>query len=99
MPTELPLIACSLDATGQMARLSEWKQLLGTAVARAVVPHGVAFVFVGEEGVEERVRELAEAEQACCAFFDFQVSRDGDRVEMTVLAPAEAQAALRFLFG
>lgn len=99
MPTELPLIACSLDATGQKARFSEWEQLLGTAVARAVVPGGAKFVFVAEERVEERVRELAAAEQACCGFFDFQVARNGDRVEMTVVAPPEGQAALRLLFG
>jgi MerR family transcriptional regulator, copper efflux regulator len=84
---------------GQAARLNEWAQLLGIAAARSEVPGGATFVFVAEKGVEERVRQLAGAERACCGFFDFQVTRDGDRVEMTVVAPPDAQAALRFLFG
>jgi hypothetical protein len=98
MLTRLPLIACSLDAAGQRERLFEWKQLLATAERRTVVPDGVKFVFAAEGRVEEHVRELAAAEQACCGFFEFQVTRDRDHVEMTVVAPAEAQAALRFLF-
>jgi hypothetical protein len=73
--------------------------VLGIAAARSEVPGGATFVFVAEKGVEERVRQLAGAERACCGFFDFQVTRDGDRVELTVVAPPDARAALRFLFG
>ena len=40
------------------------------------------------EGIEERAQALAGAEKQCCPFFDFRVSQVGDRVEMTVMAPA-----------
>ncbi len=44
------------------------------------------------------MRDLAAAEWDCCAFFRFDVAHAGDEVELTVVAPPEAQAALRFLF-
>jgi hypothetical protein len=94
----LPLIACSLSADGQRARLAEWRELLATATSRTAVDGGARYAFEAGNGVEARVRRLAVAEQDCCSFFDFAVRRTGDSVELRVTAPDEAQDALRFVF-
>jgi MerR family copper efflux transcriptional regulator len=99
MRKPLPLIACTLDGEGQRARLREWTELLGHAEARARIAGGVRYAFAAADGLEPRIRALAAAEEACCAFLEFDVSRTGERIEMTVTAPAEGLDALRFIFS
>jgi hypothetical protein len=65
-----------------------------------VCPGGVRYTFANTDGdMQARVRALAEAEQDCCSFFQFDVTATCDRVGMTVVALAEAQEALRFVFS
>lgn len=87
MNRHLPLVACSLDASGQSARLAEWEELLRLADLRQQVPNGVRYTFAAP-AIEERLRALAAAEKQCCSFFEFQIGRVGDRLEMIVTAPA-----------
>jgi hypothetical protein len=46
-----------------------------------------------------RIRELAAAEQGCCSFLRFEVTRVVDQIEMNVRAPADGLEALRFIFA
>lgn len=98
--TESPLrIVCSLDGQGQRGRLEEWAELVGLATSREELPDGRRYTFTAGEVLEPRIRDLAAAEQACCAFLRFEVTRVVDQIEMTVKAPADGLAALRFIFG
>jgi hypothetical protein len=97
--TTLALIACSLDASGQEQRLADWSSLLAEAARREETTDGVRYSFVAGDDLESRLRTLVAAEKACCAFLDFNVFRTGDEIEMTVTAPRDAAAALRFLFS
>jgi hypothetical protein len=97
--TALPLIACSLDALGQKQRLADWRALLADAVRREERADGVRYSFLGGDDLESRLRTLAAAEKTCCAFLDFNVSRAGDEIKMTVTARPEAAAALRFILA
>ena len=99
MAEQLPLIACSLDAAGQQARLSDWAKLLRQAAAREATAGGVRYSFPAANELERRIRDLAAAEQGCCSFLEFAVSRTGGEIEMTVTAPADGQDALRFIFS
>lgn len=99
MRKPLPVIACSLDGMGQQARLREWTELLAHADAREQVADGVRYSFAAADGLEPRIRDLAAAEEACCAFLEFEVSRTGERIEMTVTARADGLDALRFIFS
>lgn len=96
--TALPLISCSLDALGQKQRLADWRALLADAVRREERADGVRYSFLGGDDLESRLRTLAAAEKTCCAFLDFNVSRAGDEIKMTVTARPEAAGALRFIF-
>src|SRR6266852_2963408 len=85
----LPLIACSLDTSGQQARLTDWRDALAVAVSREETSEGVRYAFVADARAEQRIRDLAAAEQGCCSFLEFDVTRQADRVLMKVTAPAE----------
>jgi hypothetical protein len=97
--TTLPLIACSLDATGQKQRLADWSSLLAVATRREETTVGVRYSFVAGDDLESRLRTLVAAEKACCAFLDFNVVRTGNEIEMAVTAPRGAAAALRFILS
>ena len=92
------LIACSLDSEGQQARLEEWAELVGRAMSREELPDGFRYTFAGGDDVEARIRDLAAAEQGCCSFLRFEVTRVADQIEMTVKAPPDGLEALRFIF-
>lgn len=94
----LPLIACSLDATGQQDRLAQWRDALAAAASREKIPHGVRYTLAADAQAEQRIRDLAAAEQACCSFLDFDVIRHTDHVLMSVTAPADGLNALRLIF-
>lgn len=97
MGTKLPVIACSLTASGQRERLSEWKSLLAVAESREELPTGMRFRF--RPDLAERVRSLAAAEQECCSFLRFDVVEASKDVVMTVETEEAGQEALRFVFG
>jgi hypothetical protein len=93
------LDACSLNREAKRIRLSEWGELLLQATACDEVSNGVRYSFFLAEDVEARIRELAAAEERCCSFLSFTISSSGDRVDLTVTAPADRQELLRHLFS
>ena len=97
--SNLPLVAFSLSAVDQKARLAEWAELLGQAVSGEETAEGVRYAFAAGAAYEQRIRELAAAEQGCCSFLQFDVAHVGGRVEMAVRAPADRLDALRLIFA
>jgi hypothetical protein len=81
-----PPIACTLAADALAARIGEWHALVATATAREPIDGGWRLRF--PPGTD--VVALTEAEQACCAFFDFAVLRAPNEVVLEVRAPVEA---------
>jgi hypothetical protein len=82
-PADTP-IACDVSTAPDTAaeRLAEDHRLFTTAlIARERTPQGtVRFRFRADDGVAAWVRDLAAREQACCAFFAFEVTTVGDQV-------------------
>ena len=98
MKKNLPLVACSLSAEDQPARLDKWGSLLASAASRAEVPGGMSYVFRPLSAFAERVRDLAAAEHDCCTFLDFEIVEQNDELRLTVTTHPAGQAALRFIF-
>jgi MerR family copper efflux transcriptional regulator len=96
---KLPLVACSLAAEDQRARLDAWASLLASAVSRAEVPEGMCYVFRPGSVFTERVRDLAAAEAECCTFLDFETVEQNNELRLTVTSHPEGLAALRFIFA
>jgi hypothetical protein len=80
---EQPAIVCDMSTARdtEEERLAEYRRLFDEALAgRERVGAGIRFRFQAAAGVEAWVRDLAEREKACCAFFDFTVTAENDEV-------------------
>lgn len=69
-------------------RLAEYRRLFTQSlVGRERTNEGIRFRFRADPGVEEWVRDLAAREKACCAFYAFTVTADGDEVRWDCAVP------------
>lgn len=77
-------VMCDLSAATDTPeqRLDEYHRLFAKAlVSRERTENdGVRFRLRTADGVESWVRDLAAREKACCAFFAFEITVDGDEV-------------------
>jgi hypothetical protein len=77
-----PPIVCDMTEAPDTAteRLAEYERLFTAAlVGRERVGDGIRFRFRAEPGLEDWVRDLAGRENACCAFFTFDITtHDGE---------------------
>ena len=91
----VPPVACSLNGTpGAFGeRMAEYRRLLGQHLAgHSRTATGISFRFRAEPGVEDWVRDLARREKACCGFFDFTVSTDGQEIRWDAAVADEEPA-------
>jgi hypothetical protein len=78
-----PIVCDLTDAPDTDAeRLAEYRRLFAHAafLGRERTAEGIRFRFRAEPGIEEWVRDLAAREKACCAFFAFDITTEGDEV-------------------
>jgi hypothetical protein len=81
-PASTPIV-CDMTTAPDTAqqRLGEYQELFARAlVGREKTGRGFRFRFRAEPGVRAQVEDLAAREKACCAFFAFEVSLEGDEV-------------------
>ncbi len=78
----IPIVCDMTDAPDTPAeRLAEYQRLFATQLlARERTTAGIRFRLRADDGVEAWVRDLAAREKACCAFFDFDITRNDDTV-------------------
>ena len=94
-----PPIACTLDAAAAPGRVAEWGALLELAATRERTTSGaLRIVFTAEASFAELTRLVA-AEQACCAFFSFNITVDQRGIGLEVNAPDGADGIVTALFG
>lgn len=88
-PVGTPIVCDMTDAPDTSEeRLAEYRRLFGTVLTgKERTAAGVRFRLRAEEGVEAWVRDLAAREKACCAFFEFDVTADGEEVRWDVAVP------------
>ncbi|MER7815798.1 MerR family transcriptional regulator [Streptomyces sp. NPDC096153] len=89
-------VACSLSADGIGERTTQWQQLTGGAVRKAI-PDGLRLSLPASRAGD--VAALAAAEQQCCPFFDFRLHLDGRLLHLEVRAPADGSGLLAEWFG
>lgn len=78
-------------------RLDEYHRLFGQALtSRERTGNQVRFRLRADDGVAEWVRDLAVREKACCAFFAFEITTEGDEVVWDA-AVIDDEAALAVL--
>ena len=81
-PPSAPIVCDMTDAPDiAVDRIAEYRNLFAAAlIGRERTQDGIRFRFRAEPGIEDRVRDLAALEKACCAFFTFTVARHDDEV-------------------
>jgi hypothetical protein len=94
MPQETP-ITCTLNPADSQARIVTARQLGERALVGLEVRDRRALLRF--RGQSEEVDALVTAESACCAFFDFATTRDGDDTELEVRTPEGGEPLLRGL--
>ncbi|MGI9608626.1 MAG: hypothetical protein ACR2P0_21025 [Acidimicrobiales bacterium] len=78
-------IACTLDARAATDQLSEWTAVRGRAKRVETISDGVRFVLPAD--IEADVRDLARREEACCAFLDITVDKNGPDLVVSITSP------------
>ncbi len=76
-------IVCDMTGAPDTAeeRIAEYERLFNWAlIGRQRTADGIRFRFGAEPGVEEWVSDLAAREKACCAFFDFAITRHDNEI-------------------
>lgn len=78
-----PIVCDLTDAPDtDVERLAEYRRLFTQPafLGRERTAEGIRFRFRAEPGLEAWVRDLAAREKACCAFFAFDISIEGEEV-------------------
>ncbi len=101
--TNTPPILCNMTGAPDTPaeRVETYAALFADAlVDRERTTDGIRFRFRADPGIEDRVRELARREQACCAFFTFTITADEHEVRWDAAVPDDdlARQALDELF-
>ena len=74
-------IACRLDGEGVRRRVEEFREVFERGYVGGVrIAGGVRWRFRALSGLEADLRSLAEREQACCPFFQFDVRAIGSEI-------------------
>ena len=94
MPHETPL-ACILSAEDRPARIATARELGERALVGLDVRGQSALLRFQGEG--EGVDALVAAESACCSFFEFATTRDGEDTELEIRTPEGGEPLLRAL--
>ncbi|CAN5506019.1 hypothetical protein BH10ACT1_BH10ACT1_11690 [soil metagenome] len=97
-------ITCSLGPGQVIDRVDDWRRLLASLVGlpRRTTDGATVSITVTlapDPATAGRAAALAAAEQACCAFIDFDLSITRTGIELTATAPTEGEAVLDALLG
>lgn len=81
-PASTPIVCDMTSAPDTVRqRLEEYRRLFARHLAdREKTTQGIRFRLRAEPGVEAWARDLAAREKACCAFFAFDITVEGDQV-------------------
>ena len=101
-PPSMPIV-CDMTGAPDTAeeRIAEYERLFALAlIGRQRTEDGIRFRIGAEPGVEEWVADLAAREKACCAFFDFAITRHGNEIwwDASVVDDETARTILEELY-
>ena len=99
-PSELPVIACSLDGDQLHQRVTDLAELGARALrTREPTAAGERLTFAGGPQVERELEAVIAAESSCCSFLTMQLDRRGDELVLDVSGPAEARPIIAAMFA
>jgi hypothetical protein len=97
--SDLP-IACTLTPDGTAARLGLIAALTADGLlGRVPTDTGLRLRLRDTPEIERRTRELIAAESRCCAFLDFNLSRDRGDLVLDISGPEDARRVIDMFFA
>ena len=92
--TDLP-IACALSPDGFASRLALIGALASDGLlGRTATAAGLRVRLRDTPEIERRTRELVAAESRCCAFLDFELTREGGELVLDIGGPEDARPVI-----
>ena len=92
-------IACTLIANDYARQSERWRRLRAQAgIDRRPVSDGLQLRFRDDPGVERELRALVAVERDCCAWADWQVSREGASLVLHARSTGAGVAVLHGMF-
>lgn len=93
--------ACTLPTADRPLRVAEFDALFGTSLQSIEQSSDTdaRLVLSGDQSIADRVRQLAEAETACCSFFTFTITEpQPGHVDLAIeVPPAHAEVLTTML--
>ena len=97
--SDLP-IACTLSPDGMTARLALIDALTADGLLdRTPTATGLRLRLRDTPAIERRTRELVAAESRCCAFLEFDLTRDEIGLVLEISGPEDAQPVIGHFFA
>lgn len=96
--TERTPIACTLGPAEMGPRLARIRQLTKQHL-RSHRLDGSSLQLSYDGAAASEVEHIVKLERECCAFLDFELSRRGDDVELTIVAPEQPGSDAQWLFS
>ncbi len=84
--SELPVIGCTLEPTELQVRLA-WIAQLNAAALRNFRREDLRLELIYWPAAIEKVREMVQREQRCCAFLSFAIRQEQSVVKVLIQVP------------
>ena len=93
-------IACTLTPDDLTARRGLIEALTADGLLeRTPTGSGLRVRLLDRPDIEQRTRELVAAESRCCAFLDFELSREGGDLWLDISGPEAARPVIEMFFA
>lgn len=89
------LSACTLEGPELVARVQAWQQVASRATSRRVEATRIVATYPNDAQLLQQLRELIDAEAACCSFLEFSVEEGADAVVTELRLPESTPAPMR----
>ena len=89
------LSACTLEGSELVARVHAWQQVASRATSRRVEGTRIIATYPNDARLLQELRELIDAEAACCSFLEFSLEEGPDSIVTELRLPEETPASMR----
>jgi hypothetical protein len=97
MATPTPVSACTLEGSELLARTQAWQRVTNQATSRRIEGTRIVATYPNDPQLLEQLRQLIDAEAACCSFLEFTLQEKADCVVTELHVSPETPAPMRTL--
>jgi hypothetical protein len=83
---------CTLNGDDLAERVQAWREVSSRATSRRIHGDRISSIYPSEPELVHRLRDLIDAEGACCSFLSFTVTEGPAETIVELTFPAEARA-------